>query len=121
MSVFRDPASWMTRIAAGVPADWGRAVPDQAFLVSPDGFRRADESARDNVYMADGGFDVDRALALTWHDFGGANLAAGHWQRARLGGVRAVAQDWRLLAGWKLLAKGLWRGLSSPGRSGATR
>ena len=63
MSIFRDPASWVMHLDRGVPADWGRAVPDQAFLVSPNGFRRADESARDNVYMADGGFDAERALA----------------------------------------------------------
>ncbi|MBK8285887.1 MAG: amidinotransferase [Ahniella sp.] len=62
MSIYRDPASWMARLALGVPADWGRAVPDQAFLVSPIGFRRADESARDNVYMAESGFDAERAL-----------------------------------------------------------
>lgn len=42
--------------------DFGPATAKAAFLVSPDGFARADESARDNRYMADAGFDAGRAL-----------------------------------------------------------
>lgn len=43
-------------------ADFGPATAKAAFLVSPDGFARAGESARDNRYMADAGFDAGRAL-----------------------------------------------------------
>lgn len=43
--------------------DFGPATAKAAFLVAPDGFARADESARDNRYMADAaGFDADAAL-----------------------------------------------------------
>jgi hypothetical protein len=42
--------------------DFGPATAKAAFLVSPDGFARAGESARDNRYMADTGFDAGRAL-----------------------------------------------------------
>jgi hypothetical protein len=44
--------------------DFGPATAKAVFLVAPDGFTRADESASDNRYMADaGGFDQTRALA----------------------------------------------------------
>ena len=50
--------------ARGCAPDFGPATAKAAFLVSPDGFTRADESASDNRYMADaGGFDASRALA----------------------------------------------------------
>ena len=42
--------------------DFGPATARAAFLVSPDGFARAHESARDNRYLADAGFDAGRAL-----------------------------------------------------------
>ena len=46
--------------------DFGPATAKATFLVAPDGFTRAEESARDNRYMADaGGFDP--ALALAQH------------------------------------------------------
>lgn len=44
--------------------DFGPAVAKAAFLVAPDGFARAEESARDNVYMAGAeAFDATRAHA----------------------------------------------------------
>lgn len=50
--------------ARGCAPDFGPATAKAAFLVSPDGFTRADESASDNRYMADaGGFDAQRAGA----------------------------------------------------------
>ncbi|KRA46457.1 arginine deiminase-related protein [Pseudoxanthomonas sp. Root630] len=43
--------------------DAGPATARAAFLVSPDGFVRADQSAQDNRYMADAGaFDAEAAL-----------------------------------------------------------
>lgn len=51
------------RLARASAADFGPATARAAFLVSPEGFVRADESARDNRYMADaGGFDASAAL-----------------------------------------------------------
>ena len=50
--------------ARGVPADFGPPTARAAFLVAPDGFRLAEQSAQDNAYMADaGGFDAARASA----------------------------------------------------------
>lgn len=50
--------------ATRIAPDAGPATARAAFLVSPDGFSRADESARDNAYMADAAaFDAGRALA----------------------------------------------------------
>lgn len=49
--------------ACGCAPDFGPPTAKAAFLVSPDGFARADESARDNRYMASAGFDAARALA----------------------------------------------------------
>lgn len=44
--------------------DFGPPVARAAFLVAPEGFALAAQSARDNRYMADAGaFDADRALA----------------------------------------------------------
>ena len=48
--------------ARGVDADFGPATPRAAFLVAPDGFARAGQSATDNAYMADAAaFDAQRA------------------------------------------------------------
>lgn len=45
------------------PADFGPATARAAFLVTPDGFMRADQSAADNRYMADADvFDAQAAL-----------------------------------------------------------
>ena len=42
--------------------DFGPPTARAAFLVAPDGFRLAEQSAQDNVYMADAGaFDAQRA------------------------------------------------------------
>jgi hypothetical protein len=44
--------------------DFGPATARGAFLVTPEGFARAEQSAEDNRYMAEaGGFDADAALA----------------------------------------------------------
>ena len=46
------------------PADVGPATARAAFLVAPDGFRLAEQSAQDNAYMADAAaFDAARASA----------------------------------------------------------
>ena len=51
------------RLARASAADFGPATARAAFLVSPDGFVRAEQSARDNRYMADAaGFDGVAAL-----------------------------------------------------------
>ncbi|HET7125634.1 MAG TPA: arginine deiminase-related protein [Lysobacter sp.] len=48
--------------ARGLAPDFGPATARAAFLVAPDGFRLAEQSARDNAYMADAGeFDAERA------------------------------------------------------------
>src|SRR5690606_1317542 len=60
--ITRDAQAFLD-FARGCAPDFGPATAKAAFLVSPDGFSRADESASDNRYMADaGGFDAARAL-----------------------------------------------------------
>lgn len=50
-------------VACTLKPDFGPATARAAFLVSPDGFVRAEQSAQDNRYMADpGAFDADAAL-----------------------------------------------------------
>jgi hypothetical protein len=50
--------------ARGTAADFGPATARAAFLVAPDGFRLAEQSAQDNAYMADAAaFDAARASA----------------------------------------------------------
>ncbi|KAF1711983.1 amidinotransferase [Pseudoxanthomonas kalamensis DSM 18571] len=57
-------AQAFARMAADCAADFGAATARAAFLVAPEGFARAEQSAQDNRYMADGdGFDPARALA----------------------------------------------------------
>lgn len=52
-----------TAFARKLAADFGPATARAAFLVSPDGFMRAEQSAQDNRYMADAGaFDTGAAL-----------------------------------------------------------
>ena len=52
------------RFARGVAPDFGPATARGAFLVAPDGFRLAEQSAQDNGYMAAAdGFDAARASA----------------------------------------------------------
>lgn len=47
-----------------IDTDFGPATARAAFMVAPDGFRLAEQSAADNRYMADaGGFDAARASA----------------------------------------------------------
>lgn len=57
----RDPAAFL-EFARHVDADFGAATARAAFMVAPDGFRLAEQSAADNRYMADAaGFDAARA------------------------------------------------------------
>jgi hypothetical protein len=49
--ITRDPEAFLA-VARGSAADFGPATARAAFLVTPDGFARAEESARDNRYMA---------------------------------------------------------------------
>lgn len=58
--ITRDRESFIA-VARGWAPDAGPATARAAFLVAPDGFARADESALDNRYMAESGFDADRA------------------------------------------------------------
>ena len=61
--ITRDPDAFL-RVARGIPADFGPATARAAFLVAPDGFALAEQSAADNRYMADAGaFDAGRASA----------------------------------------------------------
>ncbi|HEU0306089.1 MAG TPA: arginine deiminase-related protein, partial [Lysobacter sp.] len=57
----RDTHAFLT-IARGFAADFGPPTARAAFLVAPDGFTLAEQSAQDNRYMADAGaFDAARA------------------------------------------------------------
>ena len=61
--ITRDSAAFLT-FARGCPADFGPATARAAFLVAPDGFTLAEQSAQDNRYMADAvAFDAARASA----------------------------------------------------------
>ncbi|AWV06327.1 arginine deiminase-related protein [Marilutibacter maris] len=60
--ITRDPSAFLDA-ARGCAADFGPATARAAFLVAPDGFARAEQSAGDNRYMAAAGFDATRALA----------------------------------------------------------
>lgn len=48
--------------ARAQPQDFGRPTARAAFLVAPEGFARAAESAQDNRYMAASGYDEQAAL-----------------------------------------------------------
>lgn len=50
-------------VARDCANDFGPATARAAFLVAPDGFGRAEQSASDNRYMADDGYDAARASA----------------------------------------------------------
>jgi hypothetical protein len=59
--ITRDIAAFL-ELARDTPADFGPATARAAFLVAPDGFRLAEQSAADNRYMAGAeGFDATRA------------------------------------------------------------
>jgi len=61
--ITRDPAAF-TAFARGCAPDFGPATARAAFLVTPEGFARAEESARDNRYMAAAEcYHCDAALA----------------------------------------------------------
>lgn len=60
--ITRDIDAFITH-ALTLASDVGPATARAAFLVSPDGFMRAEQSAQDNRYMADAGvFDTGAAL-----------------------------------------------------------
>ena len=60
--ITRDTATFFAH-AATLSTDFGPPTARAVFLVSPDGFMRAEQSAADNHYMADGdAFDGDAAL-----------------------------------------------------------
>ncbi len=60
--ITRDPSAFLD-IARALAPDFGPAVARAAFLVAPDGFRMAEQSASDNRYMAGAAaFDPERAL-----------------------------------------------------------
>ena len=59
--ITRDPAEFFA-LARGFAADFGPPTARAAFLVAPDGFALAQQSAQDNAYMADAAaFDPARA------------------------------------------------------------
>lgn len=59
--ITRDPAGFFAFVR-GLAPDFGPATARAAFLVAPDGFRLAEQSALDNAYMAgESGFDAERA------------------------------------------------------------
>ena len=59
--ITRDVAVFLA-FARAVASDFGPATARAAFLVAPDGFRLAEQSARDNAYMAEAAaFDAARA------------------------------------------------------------
>ncbi|HSD16238.1 MAG TPA: arginine deiminase-related protein [Thermomonas sp.] len=59
--ITRDIGAFLA-FACGVPADFGPPTARAAFLVAPDGFALAEQSAQDNAYMADAAaFDAARA------------------------------------------------------------
>lgn len=61
-TITRDPQAFLAHACALAP-DFGPATARAAFLVSPDGFLRAEQSAQDNRYMACAdAFDADAAL-----------------------------------------------------------
>ena len=63
--ITRDAAAFL-RVARGLSADAGPACAKAVFLVAPDGFALAEQSARDNAYM-DLAVPVDPARALAQH------------------------------------------------------
>ncbi len=61
--ITRDTVAFL-RLAQQSPPDFGRATARAVFLVAPDGFARAEQSASDNQYMAQAGaFDAGAAQA----------------------------------------------------------
>ena len=61
--ITRDLAAFLD-VARSTPADFGPATARAAFLVAPDGFALAVQSAADNPYMANAAaFDAGRACA----------------------------------------------------------
>lgn len=63
--ITREPAAF-TEFARGLAPDFGPATARAAFLVAPDGFRLAEQSAADNRYMA-AAVDFDAVHAARQH------------------------------------------------------
>lgn len=89
------------------PNNITRRAPDQNFqaLVIHRAIDRWGYSAPDGSHANEA--DVAKALARTWNDFAGANLAAGNINRARSGSLASIQTHWRQVQGWKLLVKSL--------------
>lgn len=64
--ITRDPQAFLT-FARGCPPDFGPATARAAFLVAPDGFALAEQSAQDNRYMAQQAAAFDAARASAQH------------------------------------------------------
>src|SRR5690606_1626942 len=61
--ITRDTQAFLA-LARGMAPDFGPATARAAFLVTPEGFARAEQSALDNRYMAAaGGYHCEAALA----------------------------------------------------------
>jgi glycosyltransferase involved in cell wall biosynthesis len=87
--------NYQARVIESALARWGYAAPDGT-----------QASKR----------DVNRALARTWRDFGGAHLDAGNLLHARHGALMTLKHDWREPAHWKLLAKSWLRSAAGAGK-----
>lgn len=61
--IIHDAAQWRAFIAADAAPRRGQTTARGVFMVAPDGFSLAAESATDNAYMASGKVDAARALA----------------------------------------------------------
>lgn len=59
--------------------------------------------------------DVDRGLARSWSDFGGAHLSGGNLRIARQAALTAVRLAPTQVLGWKVLARAALGMLSAPG------
>ncbi len=66
------------------------------------GYKSPDGSKADKT-------EVDRTLAKSWSDFGGAHLNTKNFSLARYGALAAIRTDWRYASGWKVLAKSILR------------
>ena len=63
--ITRDPQAFLA-LARGMAPDFGPATARAAFLVTPEGFARAEQSALDNRYMA-AADAFDAAAAMREH------------------------------------------------------
>ena len=84
-------------LARACAPDFGPATARAAFLVTPEGFARAEESAQDNRYMAAAGYHAEAALAVSALPgcplLGGAGMA----RPDQLGRVAELGAPWESL------------------------